>query len=191
MGTLPEDVRVAIIRSRARLEGAIPEDWLARWCALGGGPSAAVGGGGQAHANQPVPQRAASQECGAEDGLDAAVPVVPAAGGGRKPRRKRPGVVPLPEVASGGHDVLFVGRSLRCLRCFLRPEGNRRVWRRASCVGELPPLAMPGGLGADILRHGALAPGVPAATLRRWSELRLHAASVGVAGLAASAGRER
>ncbi len=55
------------------------------------------------------------------------------------------------------HSATRVGRSgLWCLRCFGKPVGPYQVLLRWRCSDERPPEAIPGSLGAALLRAGPL-----------------------------------
>ena len=87
-----------------------------------------------------------------------------------------------------GHVAVQLGRSLRCLRCFSRPVGDYRAWKRGRCLEELPPQAMPGGMPTDLLRAGNLDPGVSEVAKARFATL--HAYAVRSAGLRPGADRQ-
>ena len=122
--SMPEDMRAAISRARAGHEAVVPDEWAARWSALGGGPPAAPAAGvGQVQlANLPEPQPASSQVLGGTG----------------------PG---------GGHQVVKLGRSgLRCVACFAKPSHPYQAWLRGRCGGASPVEAMPADLAAAIVR---------------------------------------
>jgi hypothetical protein len=55
-----------------------------------------------------------------------------------------------------GHMAVKVGRGLWCLRCFGRPAGDYRAWKRGRCSELQPPQAMPGILHGELLRSKPL-----------------------------------
>ena len=52
------------------------------------------------------------------------------------------------------HEAVVLGRALRCLRCFERPAGDYRAWKRGRCSGELPPQGMPASMPCELVRAG-------------------------------------
>jgi hypothetical protein len=119
-----------------------------------------------------VPQRAASQRaasCAASctalqsaaepEAIGAAV--IPSAGSDVHPGLS----------AYSGHWPMFIGRGLRCLRCFAKPSGDYRVWKRGRCL-ELKPLhSMPGDMVSDVLRAGPPGVGAPTGMVSRHAAL--------------------
>ena len=75
-----------------------------------------------------------------------------------------------------GHVAVQLGRSLRCLRCFSRPVGDYRAWKRGGCLDELPPQAMPGGMPTEVLRSGGLGADTSEPAKARFTELHKFAA---------------
>ena len=75
-----------------------------------------------------------------------------------------------------GHWAFRIGRGLRCLRCFSRPVGDYRAWKRGRCFEELPPLAMPGGMPTEVLRSGGLGANASEPAKARFTELHIFAA---------------
>jgi hypothetical protein len=95
-----------------------------------------------------------------------------------EPEAKRARVVPfagsdMPHGLSAyfGHWPMFLGRGLRCLRCFAKPSGDYRAWKRGRCL-ELKPLhSMPGDMVSDVLRAGPPGVGAPTGLISRHASL--------------------
>ena len=79
-----------------------------------------------------------------------------------------------------GHEAVHLGRSLRCLRCFSRPVGDYRAWKRGRCLDELPPQAMPGGMPTELLRVGGLGAGSAELAKARFATLHAYAARTAI-----------
>ena len=70
-----------------------------------------------------------------------------------------------------GHWSMHLGRSLRCLRCFSKPSGDYRVWKRGRCL-ELQPLhSIPSNMVTDVLRAEPPGAGAPAGMYSRYATL--------------------
>ena len=100
-------------------------------------------------------------------------------GAGAEQAAKRARAAPVEEAGSSGpslaayrtHEAVVLGRALRCLRCFERPAGDYRAWKRGRCSGELPPQAMPGSMPCELVRVGTLEPGASRVAKTRFAEL--------------------
>ena len=104
-------------------------------------------------------------------------------GAGEEQAAKRARAAPVEEAGSSGpslaaygtHEAVVLGRALRCLRCFERPAGDYRAWKKGRCSGELPPQAMPGSMPCELVRAGSLAPSASRNARARFSELLARA----------------